>query len=75
LCRHGRIASWASHRPIVEADASLIACSTTKRWISDLLKRESARPWVLGSSHATALTCATSSGGKTARATRPRFVL
>jgi len=29
----------------------------------------------LGASHAIALTSATSSGGKTARATRPRFVL
>jgi hypothetical protein len=28
----------------------------------------------LGSSHAIALTCATSSGGKTARTTRPRFI-
>jgi hypothetical protein len=47
----------------------------TKRWISDLLKRESGTPSLRGSSHATALTCATSSGGKTARAPRAWSVL
>jgi hypothetical protein len=52
-----------------------MACSTTKRWISDLLNRDSARPCCLGNSHAIALTCATSCGGKTARATRPRSIL
>jgi hypothetical protein len=69
------IASSASHRPIVDADASLTARSTTKRWISDLLKRESGMPSWRGSSHATALTCATSSGGKTTRAARAWSVL
>lgn len=38
-------------------------------------KRESGTPSVSGSSQATALTWATSSGGKTARPARPRFVL
>jgi hypothetical protein len=41
----------------------------------DPLKRDDGRPCCLGSSHATALTCATSCGEKTARATGPRFVL
>jgi hypothetical protein len=74
-CCQGLIASSASQRPIVDADASLIACSTTKRCSSDRLKRDSGTPWALGSSHAIALTCATSSGGKTARTTRPRSIL
>jgi hypothetical protein len=69
------IASSASQRPIVDADASLTARSTTKRWISDLLKRESGTPSWRGSSHATALTRATSSGGKTTRAPRALSVL
>jgi hypothetical protein len=69
------IASSASQRPIVDADASLIACSTTNRCSSDRLKRHSGTPWALGSSHAIALTWATSSGGKTARTTRPRSIL
>jgi hypothetical protein len=43
--------------------------------MSDLLNRESGTPSWRGSSHATALTCATSSGGKTARATHARPVL
>jgi hypothetical protein len=30
-CCQGLIASWASQRPIVDADAVLMACSTTKR--------------------------------------------
>jgi len=69
------IASSDSQRPIVEADASLTACSTTKRCSSAREKRDSGTPWALGSSHAIALTWATSSGGKTARATRPRSIL
>jgi hypothetical protein len=73
-CCQGLIASSASQRLIVDADASLIACSTTKRCSSERLKRDSGTPWVVGSAHAIALTCATSSGGKTARATRPRPV-
>jgi hypothetical protein len=64
------IASSESHRPIVDADASETPRSTTKRCSSVREKRESGRPCSLGSSHAIALTCATSSGGKTARATR-----
>src|SRR5215204_6714011 len=51
-----------------------MACSMTKRCSSKRLKRDSGTPCVLGSSHAIALTCATSSGGKTARATDPRLV-
>ncbi len=74
-CCHGLIASSESQRPIVEADASEMPRSTTNRCSSDLLKRESGTPWALGSSHATALTSATSSGGKAARATRPRSIL
>src|SRR5829696_8631886 len=73
-CCHGLIASSASQRPIVDADASLMACSMTKRCSSKRLKRDSGTPCVLGSSHAIALTCATSSGGKAARATDPRLV-
>jgi len=68
------IASSASQRPIVDADASLIACSTTKRCSSERLKRDSGTPCVSGSSHAIALTCATSSGGKAPRSTRPRLI-
>jgi hypothetical protein len=30
-CCHGLIASSANQRPIVDADAALTACSTTKR--------------------------------------------
>jgi hypothetical protein len=69
------IASSASQRPIVDADASLIACSTMKRCSSEREKRDSGTPCVLGSSHAIALTCATSRGGKTARATRALEIL
>ena len=47
----------------------------TKRWISDLLKRESGTPSWRGNSHAIALTCAISSGGKTTRATRAWLIL
>ena len=47
----------------------------TKRWISDLLKRESGMPDWRGSSHAIALTCAISCGGKTTRASRAWPVL
>jgi hypothetical protein len=61
--------------PIVDADASLTACSTTKRCSSDRLKRDSGTPRSLGSSHAIALTCATSCGGETTRATRPRSII
>jgi hypothetical protein len=42
--RHGLIASLASHRPIVEADASLTPRSTTNRCSSERLKRDSGRP-------------------------------
>src|SRR6266542_2726708 len=73
--RHGLIASSASQRPIVDADASQIACSMTKRCSSDRLKRDSGTPWVLGSSQAIALTCAISCGVKAPRATRPRLIL
>jgi hypothetical protein len=67
--------SSASHRLIIDADAALTPRSTTKRWISDLLKRERGTPCWRGSSHAIALTCATSSGGKTTRAPRAWSVL
>jgi hypothetical protein len=66
------IASSVSHLPIVDADASQTPRSTTKRCSSERLKRESGTPWSLGNSHAIALTWATSSGGKTARAPHPR---
>jgi len=74
-CCQGLIASRESQRPIVEADASETPRSTTNRCSSDLLKHDSGTPWALGNSHAIAFTSATSSGGKTARATRPRSIL
>src|SRR5207249_11562717 len=74
-CCHGLIASSASQRPIVEADASLTARSTTKRCSSAREKRDSGTPCRLGSSHAIALTWATSSGGKTTRAARAGSIL
>jgi hypothetical protein len=60
---------------MVEAEASVTPRSTTSRCSSAREKRESGRPCSRGSSQATAFTCATSSGGKTARATRPRSIL
>jgi hypothetical protein len=65
--------SW-SQRQIVEAEASVTPRSTTSRCSSVRVKRDSGRPWVAGSSQAIALTSATCSGGKTARATRARLV-
>ena len=73
-CCHGRSESSASQRTIVEAEASLIPRSTTRRCSSAPVKRESGSPWLRGSSQASALTRATSSGGKTPRAARPRLV-
>jgi hypothetical protein len=69
------IASSASHRPIVDADASLTPRSTTNRCSSERLKRDSGTPCCLGSSHAIALTSATCSGGEAARAARAFPVL
>jgi hypothetical protein len=63
-----------SQRRIVDADASEMPRSTTRRWTSAAERRESGAPSE-GGSQATAFTWATSSGGKTARATRPRSVL
>src|SRR6266540_3334700 len=71
----GLIASSASQRAIVEADASQIPRSTTSRCSSAREKRESGTPCVCGSSQAIAFTWAISSGGKTARTTRPRPIL
>jgi len=68
------IASSASHRPIVEGDASLTPRSMTNRCSSERLKRESGTPRLLGSSHAIALTSATCSGGEAARASRASSV-
>jgi hypothetical protein len=68
------IASSQSQRQIVEADASQTARSTTSRCSSVRVKRDSGRPWVAGSSQQVALTSATCSGRKTARATRARPV-
>ena len=48
--------------------------SITSRCSSVRVKRPSGRPWVAGSSQAIALTSATCSGGKTARAARARSV-
>jgi hypothetical protein len=50
-------------------------CSITSRCSSAREKRESGTPRSRGNSHAIALTCATSCGGKTARATRARTIL
>jgi hypothetical protein len=54
----------------VEADASLTPRSRTNLCSSERLKRESGTPWLLGSSHAIALTSATCSGGEAARSSR-----
>jgi len=74
-CCQGLSASSLSQRAIVEADASLIPRSTTSRCSSDREKRDSGSPCSLGNSQAIACTRATSSGGKTARATRQRSIL
>src|SRR4051812_8163162 len=74
-CCQGLIASSASQRQIVAADASVTPRSTTSRCSSVREKRPSGRPCVAGNSQAIALTSATCSGGKTARATRTRLVL
>ncbi len=60
---------------MVVAEASVTPRSTMSRCSSVRVKRESGRPWLAGSSQAIALTSATCSGGKTARATRARLVL
>src|ERR671922_780355 len=73
-CCQGLIASSASQRQIVEAEASVTPRSITSRCSSAREKRPSGTPWVTGSSQAIALTWATCSGGKTARATRARLV-
>ena len=49
--------------------------SITSRCSSVRLKRESGSPWTTGNSHAIALTSATCSGGKTARAARALSIL
>src|SRR3954454_7643016 len=74
-CCHGLIASSASQRQIVAADASVTPRWTTSRCSSVRENRPSGNPCVAGNSHAIALTSATCSGGKTARATRARLVL
>src|SRR5260370_8997901 len=70
-CCHGRIASSWSHRQTV---LSLIRATMpdrcASRTISAVLSRESGRPRVTGSSHASALICTTSSGGKSPGPTR-----
>src|SRR5215212_8493403 len=58
-------------RPLILATRPRRVISPTK---SSRLKRESGRPLSLGSSQARALTCITSSGGKTGRAPRARQV-
>jgi hypothetical protein len=68
------IASSESQRQIVDAEASQTARSITSRCSSVRVKRDSGSPTVAGSSQAIALTSATCSGGKTARATRARPV-
>jgi hypothetical protein len=68
------IASSASQRQIVVAEASVTPRSIMSRCSSVRVKRESGRPWVAGSSQAIALTSATCSGGKTARASRALLV-
>ncbi len=70
-CCHGRIASSWSHRQTV---LSLIRATMpdrcASRTISAVLSRESGRPRVAGSSHASALIWTTSSGGKSPGPTR-----
>src|SRR5438046_10684837 len=69
------MASSSSHRQMVRP---LILATRPRRIISPTkssrLKRESGRPLSLGSSQARALTCMTSSGGKTGRAPSERQV-
>src|SRR5437773_11294767 len=72
----GRIASSVSQRQIVTAATSAtIPRLTASRASSALDQRESATPRSAGSSHASALTSATCTGGKTPRPTRPRSLL
>jgi hypothetical protein len=66
----GLIAASCSQPQIVVAEASVTPRSITSRCSSVRVKRPSGRPWVAGSSQAIALTSATCSGGKTARAPR-----
>ena len=67
----GRMASSLSHRHTV---LSLMVATMPQRWasrtMSAVLKRESGRPRVDGSSQAMALTCTTTSGGKNRGAAR-----
>ena len=74
-CCHGFKASSCSQRQIVEAEAPLTPRSITSRCSSVREKRESGSPWLTGSPHASALTSATCSGGKTARAARALSIL
>src|SRR5271169_83260 len=74
-CCQGRIASSLSQRQTVLSlmvAASPLRC--TSRAMSLQLTRDRGRPRVAGSSHATALTSTTTSGGKSSGATRARLL-
>src|SRR5271169_558428 len=75
-CCHGRIASARSQRQtvlslMVATNPDSRTCCAT----SATLKRESGRSSVAGSSHASALTCTTTSGGKSPGSARASLIL
>src|SRR6266566_2130360 len=70
-CCHGRIASSCSHRQtVLSLMRATMPDRCASRTISAVLSRESGRPSVAGSSHASALILTTSSGGKSPGPTR-----
>src|SRR5436309_8802272 len=75
-CCQGRMASSWSHRHTV---VSLMVATMPERWASrtrsPMLRRESGKPRVAGSSHARALIWTTTSGGKKPGAARARSLL
>src|SRR6266545_5939298 len=75
-CCHGRIASSCSHRQtVLSLMRATMPDRCASRTISAVLSRESGRPSVAGSSHASALIWTTSSGGKSPGPTRARALL
>src|SRR5437867_5578520 len=75
-CCQGRIASALSQRHtvlslMVATNPDCRACCAT----SATLRRESGKPSVVGSSHARALTCTTTSGGKSPGSARASLML
>src|SRR5450756_2540228 len=75
-CCHGRIASaWSQRQTVlslmVATNPNCRACCAT----SATLNRDNGEPRFAGNSHARALICTTTSGGKSPGATRARLIL